>query len=446
MKRREMIPIEKIAPHPKNQRFFRDLEGEELDDLAKSLSEQGMIQCPVVCSDGNGGYVLLCGHQRLRAAKMLGWDAIEVEIRDVAPDSYEAELILISENLHRRQLSHGEIKRAALRLLELGRKKRDVAETLGVDIKTLNHTLIEDKILPALRRLIPQSTWQDVAEWPTDVQKALLEKIQEEAAIKEQAVRQQLKSKIKELDEQSKAHLRRAADAERRAKSLENILEKKKAAIEALSAEKTELQSQIHAMQNQMEENPDNAEIINELQMQLAELESSLQNARQERDAAQNLLEDVKRQYEEVMHRAEERMAEAIEQARTDAERKAREELEVYIQEQTERIQASQEENARLQEQLKHLEEQMREITHRPVPVLITQYLSSCLMADRMGEVFAGQLREIEITIEGKSRQDPESFQAIPKPQVQIWISRLRAISELCTRIADQYAIWHRVQ
>jgi small-conductance mechanosensitive channel len=139
-------------------------------------------------------------------------------------------------------------------------------------------------------------------------------------------------------------------------------------------------------------------------------------------------------------------MAEAIEQARTDAERKAREELEVYIQEQTERIQASQEENARLQEQLKHLEEQMREITHRPVPVLITQYLSSCLMADRMGEVFAGQLREIEITIEGKSRQDPESFQAIPKPQVQIWISRLRAISELCTRIADQYAIWHRVQ
>jgi ParB family chromosome partitioning protein len=443
MKHRQNIPITKIHPHPRNRDYFRDLENDELRDLAESMADHGMIQCPVACPNGNGGYVLLCGHQRLRAAQMLGWEEMEVEIRDISPDSQEAELILITENLHRRQLSHGEIKRAALRLLELGRRKTEVAEAIGVDRKTLNTNLAEDRIIPPLRQILPKSVWTQVADWPQEVQSTLYDNLCEQIQARESAIQHEVQQKLKELDETAKANLRRATDAERRIKSLESILEKKRQAIEAMIAEKAALQARLQALEN---ESPDNSEEIEALQEQLNEIQETLDQERQERNAIELMAKKLETEHQQKMAEFKDRMEKAVEQARQEAERKAREEMEAYIREQTKLIQATQTENTALKEQLEHLEEQMKEITHRPVPVLITQYLSSCLMADRMGEVFAGQLREIEITIEGKSRQDPESFQAIPKPQVQIWISRLRAISELCTRIADQYAIWHRVQ
>jgi ParB/RepB/Spo0J family partition protein len=440
---RRTIPIDQIAPHPKNREYFRDLSPDELADLKQSIVEHGLIYCPIVCPDGNGGYVILCGHQRLAAAKELGWKELEVEIQDTEPHSVEAEMLLITENLQRRQLSHTEIKKAALRLLELGRKKTEVAEALGVDRKTLNTTLAEDRIIPPLRKMLPKSVWAQVAEWPQELQRTLHDNLSKEIQARESAVQYEIQQKLKQLDETAKANLRRATDAERRLKSLENILEKKRQAIEAMNAEKAELQARLQALED---ESPDNSEEIEALQEQLNKIQETLDQERQERKTIELMMEKLEAEHQRKLADFEAQMEQAVEQARIEAERKARKELEAHIQQQTEHIQAAQAENAQLKEKLGCLEEQMREITKKPIPVLITQYLSSCLMADRMGEIFAGQLREIEITIEGKSKDDPDSFQAIPKTQVLIWITRLRNLGELCNRLADQYEIWHKIK
>jgi len=78
----------------------RSVENTKLQELAESMEKVGLLHPVTVTSD----YTLVAGAQRLVAAKLLGWDEIEVKIFDF--DTQTAELAMLDENLMRVELHY----------------------------------------------------------------------------------------------------------------------------------------------------------------------------------------------------------------------------------------------------------------------------------------------------------------------------------------------------
>ncbi len=108
------IEVEKIEANPFQPRS--DFHDEALNELADSISEQGIIQPLTVRKLGYDKYQIISGERRLRAAKMVGLKAVPCFIR-VANDEQMLELALI-ENTHREDLNAIEISISYQRLIE----------------------------------------------------------------------------------------------------------------------------------------------------------------------------------------------------------------------------------------------------------------------------------------------------------------------------------------
>lgn len=83
----------------------------DIDELAKDIRENGLIQPIVVDSENR----LLCGERRLRACKSLGMTDIDAVVRDPA-DEHQALMMEIAENEHRKAFSFSERMAYAQRL------------------------------------------------------------------------------------------------------------------------------------------------------------------------------------------------------------------------------------------------------------------------------------------------------------------------------------------
>src|SRR4051812_6738101 len=80
--------LSRLQEHPRQAELFGNLPDEELRALAEDMRRHGQRQPVEALPDGT----LLAGHQRLRAARLLGWDKIEVRVRhDLASDPAAAE-------------------------------------------------------------------------------------------------------------------------------------------------------------------------------------------------------------------------------------------------------------------------------------------------------------------------------------------------------------------
>ncbi|MEL6921878.1 MAG: ParB/RepB/Spo0J family partition protein [Pseudomonadota bacterium] len=96
------IPIETIRRNPNNPRHvFRE---EDIDELAKSIGNHGLLQPIVVRPSPSGdGYEIIAGERRWRAAQKAGLIEVPVIIRDV-DDRVALELAII-ENVQRADLN-----------------------------------------------------------------------------------------------------------------------------------------------------------------------------------------------------------------------------------------------------------------------------------------------------------------------------------------------------
>ncbi|HYQ60566.1 MAG TPA: ParB/RepB/Spo0J family partition protein, partial [Desulfatiglandales bacterium] len=126
-------PIESIEPNPYQPR--QTFEGEELEDLAKSVKEQGILT-PLLVSKTEKGYRLIAGERRWRAAQKAGLARVPVVVRETTP-TQSLELALI-ENIHRKDLNPIEEAMAYSRLLENeGVTQESLAVRLGKDRATI---------------------------------------------------------------------------------------------------------------------------------------------------------------------------------------------------------------------------------------------------------------------------------------------------------------------
>jgi ParB family chromosome partitioning protein len=128
----------KISPNPHQPRT--DFDATELQSLADSLKQHGVLHPPVVTDLGDGRYELIAGERRVRAAKLAGLATIPVIVRSY-DEQQKLELALL-ENVQRSQLNPIETATAYRKLADefnltldqigarMGKAKSTVANTM----------------------------------------------------------------------------------------------------------------------------------------------------------------------------------------------------------------------------------------------------------------------------------------------------------------------------
>ena len=97
----QMLPIYKIEPNPEQPR--RDFDEEELQALADSITEHGIIQPLTVRELGSGYYQIIAGERRWRAARLA--ELAEVPAVIIEADDKKAMELALIENLQRQDLN-----------------------------------------------------------------------------------------------------------------------------------------------------------------------------------------------------------------------------------------------------------------------------------------------------------------------------------------------------
>lgn len=105
------VKLTEIEANPEQPR--RSFDDDALEDLAGSIREHGILQ-PIVVTPHKGGYQIVAGERRFRAAHRAGLDRIPAIVRTLS-DQHKLELSLI-ENLQRRDLNILETATAYLKL------------------------------------------------------------------------------------------------------------------------------------------------------------------------------------------------------------------------------------------------------------------------------------------------------------------------------------------
>lgn len=95
------LPLQKVEPNPNQPR--RTFDEGELESLADSIREHGILQPLAVRPMGEGFYQIIAGERRWRAARLAGLEEVPVVVLD-ADDRAVMELALV-ENLQRQDLN-----------------------------------------------------------------------------------------------------------------------------------------------------------------------------------------------------------------------------------------------------------------------------------------------------------------------------------------------------
>jgi ParB family chromosome partitioning protein len=146
-------PVEMIEPNPYQPR--QSFDGDELEELASSVKEQGILT-PLLVSKTEKGYRLIAGERRWRAAQKAGLARVPVVVRETTPVQ-SLELALI-ENIHRKDLNPIEEAMAYSRLLENeGATQESVAARLGKDRATIANSVRLLKLPTSIQKDVMES-------------------------------------------------------------------------------------------------------------------------------------------------------------------------------------------------------------------------------------------------------------------------------------------------
>ncbi len=122
------LKISELQPNRNQPR--REFDEKSLAELADSISQHGVLQPLLVRPFLDGGYQIVAGERRYRAARMAGLTEVPVVIRDLS-DSETMQLALI-ENLQREDLTPVEEALGYRQLMdEYNLKQEDVSRVVG---------------------------------------------------------------------------------------------------------------------------------------------------------------------------------------------------------------------------------------------------------------------------------------------------------------------------
>lgn len=146
------IPVANITPNPFQPRL--EFNQEALDELKKSILENGLIQPITVRRVGRDAYELISGERRLRSCKEIGINEIPAYIIKV--ETKEAMLALsLIENIQREKLNPIEIAFAYKRLMEeCNLTQEEIANKVGKDRTTVTNFIRLLKLPPKIQHCL----------------------------------------------------------------------------------------------------------------------------------------------------------------------------------------------------------------------------------------------------------------------------------------------------
>jgi len=148
------VPVSEITPNAKQPR--KHFDAEALAELSQSIKEHGILQPILLAEKRDGGYELIAGERRWRAAKIAGLATVPAIVKQL-PEQAKLEISLI-ENIQRADLNPIEEAFAYKRLIdEFGLTQQAVADKVS-------------KSRPAVANMVR------LLELPDQAQKALIEK------------------------------------------------------------------------------------------------------------------------------------------------------------------------------------------------------------------------------------------------------------------------------
>lgn len=200
----QMMSVEKLIPHPKNNYFFDDIKDEPWFAFIDSIQTSGVIE-PIIATQDN---VIVSGHQRVRACKELGIKEVAVEVRHY--DS-EDEILkqLIETNICQRGIGNvnavkmGRCLKELERIegirnggnrgnqytvadghnVQLAKTQDDLAQELGMSKRQMNRFKSLTELVPELQDAVETGTitattaYGLVKKLSPDEQKQLAEKL-----------------------------------------------------------------------------------------------------------------------------------------------------------------------------------------------------------------------------------------------------------------------------
>ncbi len=145
------LKIAEIEPNRKQPR--REFEPESLNELSESIKQHGVLQPMLVRPILGGGYEIVAGERRFRAARMAGLTEVPVIIRELT-DEQTMELALI-ENLQREDLSDLELAMGYESLMtEYSMTQEQVANTVSKSRSAVANTLRLMKLPDSVKEML----------------------------------------------------------------------------------------------------------------------------------------------------------------------------------------------------------------------------------------------------------------------------------------------------
>ena len=145
------VPIGSVSPNPHQPRVHFD--EESLTELSASIAEMGVLQPILVRPLTDGGFELIAGERRWRAAQRAGLTTIPAVIR-MTDDVSSVEQALV-ENLHRQDLTALEESAAYQQLLdEFGLTHDQIATRVGKSRSAITNSLRLLGLPPAVQHLL----------------------------------------------------------------------------------------------------------------------------------------------------------------------------------------------------------------------------------------------------------------------------------------------------
>ena len=147
------LPIESIHPNPRQPR--KRFDAEAVTGLSESIRTQGLIQPVLVRPRPEGGFELIAGERRWRAAREAGLPTVPAVIRET--DDRDSLLLGLVENVAREQLSPVEEARAYAALVdEFTLSLGEIAERVGRSKPSVSNRLrlleLPDDVLGMIER------------------------------------------------------------------------------------------------------------------------------------------------------------------------------------------------------------------------------------------------------------------------------------------------------
>lgn len=175
----QQININELKAHPRNNEFFDDMIGDSWDSMIQSISTSGVTNA-ITITENN---VIISGHQRVRACKVLGIEEIEYKLIHYSEEEYKNEKDvkdLIESNLRQRVvgnanpiklgkcfqflndwygLEHGGDRKSRENIFPLKnndnpKNQSELANTYGITKQTMNNYMRLARAIPELEELV----------------------------------------------------------------------------------------------------------------------------------------------------------------------------------------------------------------------------------------------------------------------------------------------------